>query len=239
MSNLKLWNAVCETNPQYAKKVKKGKNFYLTAIDAMSQLRQATELWGPFGSVWGIRQEAFHFVPLGNEQLVTYNALFFYPDGEFPCHSTEFAVKETYGDLKVDSECFKKVATDALTKSLSKLGFNADVFMGKFDDNRYVNTMEAKFKAEAAEEKKSDPPAQTKPKKDWSVKALEMFKAAEYIKDKKQRGIVVKEALIANCERWSKSSIEKITTDIIMNNLTDAEYDKVTEVLKEKKNDIT
>ena len=27
-----------------------------------------------------------------------------------------------------------------LTKGLSKLGFNADVFMGRFDDNKYVNT---------------------------------------------------------------------------------------------------
>ena len=35
----------------------------------------------------------------------------------------------------------KKVATDALTKGLSKLGFNADVFMGKFDDNKYVNSL--------------------------------------------------------------------------------------------------
>ena len=35
----------------------------------------------------------------------------------------------------------KKVATDALTKGLSKLGFNADVFMGMFDDNKYVNKL--------------------------------------------------------------------------------------------------
>jgi hypothetical protein len=27
-----------------------------------------------------------------------------------------------------------------LTKGLSKLGFNADVFMGRFDDNKYVAT---------------------------------------------------------------------------------------------------
>ena len=41
---------------------------------------------------------------------------------------------------RVDDDCIKKVATDALTKGLSKLGFNADVFMGRFDDNKYVNT---------------------------------------------------------------------------------------------------
>ena len=31
------------------------------------------------------------------------------------------------------------VSTDALTKGLSKLGFNADIFLGKWDDNRYVS----------------------------------------------------------------------------------------------------
>ena len=35
------------------------------------------------------------------------------------------------------------------TKALSKLGFNADVFLGKYDDNKYV----AKMKEEFAEPK--------------------------------------------------------------------------------------
>ena len=46
---------------------------------------------------------------------------------------------------RVDDDFFKKVATDALTKGLSKLGFNADVFMGKFDDNKYVSTLTEKY----------------------------------------------------------------------------------------------
>ena len=46
---------------------------------------------------------------------------------------------------RVDDDFAKKVATDALTKGLSKLGFNADVFMGRFDDNKYVNQMIKKF----------------------------------------------------------------------------------------------
>ena len=35
--------------------------------------------------------------------------------------------------------------TDAITKALSHLGFNADVFLGKFDDNAYVTAMRAEF----------------------------------------------------------------------------------------------
>jgi len=39
-----------------------------------------------------------------------------------------------------------KVETDALTKALSKLGFNADVFMGMYDDHKYVQMMTEEFK---------------------------------------------------------------------------------------------
>ena len=48
------------------------------------------------------------------------------------------------GYLKVDDEFAKKVQTNAITKGLSALGFNSDVFEGKFDDNKYVNEMKEK-----------------------------------------------------------------------------------------------
>ena len=42
------------------------------------------------------------------------------------------------GYLKIDDEAFKKIETNTVSKALAKLGFNADVFMGKFEDNNYV-----------------------------------------------------------------------------------------------------
>jgi hypothetical protein len=47
---------------------------------------------------------------------------------------------------KLDDQFAKKVETDTLTKAISKLGFNADIFMGKFDDQRYVEEMKEEFK---------------------------------------------------------------------------------------------
>jgi hypothetical protein len=49
------------------------------------------------------------------------------------------------GNTHLDDDCVKKVATDALTKGLSKLGFNADVFLGLYDDNKYVAGAKAAF----------------------------------------------------------------------------------------------
>ena len=54
---------------------------------------------------------------------------------------------------RVDDDCIKKVATDALTKGLSKLGFNADVFMGRFDDNKYVDASGQKLGVDTADTK--------------------------------------------------------------------------------------
>ena len=46
---------------------------------------------------------------------------------------------------KIDDNFAKKLETDTLTKALSKLGFNADIFLGKFDDIRYVEDLNKEF----------------------------------------------------------------------------------------------
>ena len=46
----------------------------------------------------------------------------------------------------LDDNFAKKIETDTLTKAISKLGFNADIFLGKFDDVRYLNEVKEEFK---------------------------------------------------------------------------------------------
>jgi len=139
--NTKLWDSVCETDPSITKKVNQRGGF--TAIAAQSQLHNATKIFGAFGTGWGVSHE--HIEQWQSEGLALYQATLWYTVGnekkEFPIHSS---IRYHTGS-RVDDDFFKKVATDALTKGLSKLGFNADVFMGKFDDNKYVNSMAQKF----------------------------------------------------------------------------------------------
>ena len=47
--------------------------------------------------------------------------------------------------LKIDDNFAKKLETDTLTKAISKLGFNADIFMGKFDDTKYLAEIKKEF----------------------------------------------------------------------------------------------
>ena len=140
-NKLQLWDSVSTTDPKYTKKVNQRGGF--TAIAAQSQVKKATEIFGPAGIGWGVKNEKF--TNIEGTTLVLYTSTLWYvfnsKTGELPIHSS---IK--YGaNGRYDDDFAKKVATDALTKGLSKLGFNADVFMGLFDDNKYVNDMKMYF----------------------------------------------------------------------------------------------
>ena len=136
--NMKLWDSVCETDPGTTKEVNFGRKF--TAIDAYAQIKRATEIWGPYGGVWGLTD--ISHTPVEGTTMMLVSSWFKYPEGKFPITSSIFFMSEKGS---TDDDFAKKVETDLITKALSRLGFNADVFMGKFDDNRYVQAMKKKF----------------------------------------------------------------------------------------------
>lgn len=164
--NLELWHKVEKTNPKYTKNAKVGGNA-ITAIAPQYQIMNVTEQFGSYGSTWGFRDIQLDYslvsVPFRREKtegvypnkkvvgmedaymgLVVFKAIFFYPDGEFPIINSISLF--TNNDMtKIDDNFAKKIETDALTKAISKLGFNADIFMGKFDDQRYVEEMKKEF----------------------------------------------------------------------------------------------
>lgn len=164
--NLELWNKVEKTNPKYTKNAKIGGNA-ITSISPQFQIMNVTEQFGSYGSTWGFKSIELDYslvnTPfkkdktegsypnikvVGKEDsfmgLVVFKAIFFYPSGEFPIINSISLF--TNNDMsKIDDNFAKKIETDALTKAISKLGFNADIFMGKFDDVRYIEEMKKEF----------------------------------------------------------------------------------------------
>ncbi len=142
-NNLDLWNKVCTTNPKNTKQAKNsGRTF--TAILPQSQIKKATSIWGAYGSTWGLKDSVVS-EPItlheGNV-LVRLTATFYYPGGEFTESTAGYLVRMTNkGYLSTDIDVYKKLSTDLLTKCLSKLGFNSDVFEGKFDDQGYKESL--------------------------------------------------------------------------------------------------
>jgi hypothetical protein len=153
--NLSVWNAVNKTDPAHTKAVTFGRRF--TSIDAHWQIMRATEQFGPVGQGWG------YFVQHSVERLTPEMILavadvtVWWRDGD---RRHEYGpvrgMCEIYGPktdkgkpipglFVTDEDAPKKAMTDALTKGLSHLGFSADVFLGLFDDNRYVQKVKKEF----------------------------------------------------------------------------------------------
>lgn len=173
--NLTLWRKVEKTNPKYTKKAKVGGN-NITSISPQFQIMNATEQFGIYGEKWGFKHIEFDYsltntpttlkVQDWNTKdieeiqsvlgLVGFKATFFFPKGEFEI-TNSIKIFTDNKHSKIDDNFAKKLETDALTKALSKLGFNADIFMGKFDDVRYLYEVTKEF--ETPEEKELRKPA--------------------------------------------------------------------------------
>jgi hypothetical protein len=145
MSNLIIWDAVKETDPRFTKKVSFGARQF-TSIDAHYQIRRATEYFGPIGQGW--KYDCVYSTETVGGVCFQFADLTIHWKKDHDWH--------TYGPVRgcnmlvtpkgaVDEDAPKKAMTDALTKALSHLGFSADVFTGKFDDNKYLKQLQDKY----------------------------------------------------------------------------------------------
>jgi len=124
VDNMALWDKVCTTDPTFTKDVSMRGGF--TSINPTYQCRLATQQWGPQGAAWGIRDIRWEFH--GNSIIMA--GTFWYPGGEF--------VQVVDDQWKDGDDTMKKCLTELQSKALSRLGFNADIFSGRWDDNKYV-----------------------------------------------------------------------------------------------------
>ncbi len=92
-----------------------------------------------------------------------YRGTLYYPGGEFGiCSDIDlFTYSQKYKNWSRNNDPCKKARTDALTKGLSELGFNADVFLGLYDDNKYVAERQAEEQgspSEVTDQQSPEPP---------------------------------------------------------------------------------
>jgi hypothetical protein len=157
--NMRVWDALKTTDPKYTTKVSFGRKF--TAINAQWQLQRMTELFGPIGKGWGYTVN--HSVERITDEYVLAIAdvaIWWlgepdpkaqqYPIGrpthQFgPVRGMSPILEKGREGLRFDDDAGKKAMTDALTKGLSHLGLSADVFLGLFDDNKYIKQVEKQF----------------------------------------------------------------------------------------------
>ena len=147
-NNLSMWQAVSETDVTYTKNVTQRGGY--TSICATYQGMKATEMFGPYGLGWGLESISYDFSMFEQLKMVICSAVFFYTVNDkritFPINN---AISPMMG-AKPDEDFCKKVETNTISKALSRLGFSADVFMGMFDDNDYLNQIKTSQDIEKA-----------------------------------------------------------------------------------------
>lgn len=142
--NLRIWSKVEKTDPAHTKQVNQRGGF--TAVSANYQIMRATEVFGPIGEGWGYDAGA----PIFQDNLMIVPVTLWHSSDRSKVFGPMYGCEEWKSEKgRLDSDAPKKATTDALTKLLSQLGFNADVFLGKFDDNKYVEKVRREF-AQAA-----------------------------------------------------------------------------------------
>jgi len=154
--NLELWNHFCETDKNFTREFTRGK-FTGTAINPTYIARRLTERFGPCGQGWRLNVLRVDTVtgapifvdwcdtPVGHTVLaVVQGRLAYYENGEW--HQTGEQYGQTTmvgqrfdGSLFTDEESFKKSVTDCLAKCAAMLGVSADIYLGTFDGNKYIN----------------------------------------------------------------------------------------------------
>lgn len=140
MSNMKIWEAVEKTDPKFTKHIAQRGGF--TAVNANSQIMAATKQFGPCGEGWGYTSLPPIFTP-DNQIIIPVTLWHGTRENVF---GPEYGCADLVSDKgRKDSDAPKKATTDALTKLLSRLGFNADVFLGRYDDQKYVQEVSREF----------------------------------------------------------------------------------------------
>lgn len=142
--NLKIWDQLRRVPPDQLKPFQRSGGFKGTAIKPMWTVHRMTEVFGPVGLGWSMGEPQFQIVPAGEEVMVFCTVAVWHNRGNlettpfYGVGGDKVLVKQSSG-LRTDDEAFKKAYTDALTNALKLLGAGADVHMGLWDGNKYVD----------------------------------------------------------------------------------------------------
>jgi hypothetical protein len=194
--NMQIWNQVEKTDTRYTKDAKVGGQ-QITSLNGTAMIMKATEVFGPagFGFGWTVLEERFDkgaemFVGEGDKRAslgfelnhtvkIQFWAKLDGQRGEFEQYGcTPYLYKSKYGTT-TDGEAPKKSLTDAIKKSLSMLGFSADVFLGLFDDRDYVSQLKDEQQVELAEDKIAEEEKQKAERLDYIKSVIESLQTAK------------------------------------------------------------
>jgi len=194
--NNQLWSEVYRTDPAATKSYKGPGGFSGTAINTLYPVQQATTVFGPMGSGWGVEivdeqmiqgapiylEQNDQHVHVCNEMTHTLRVeIWANYNGEMlkTTHfgHTPYITKNKWGAV-TDHEYAKKSLSDAIKKALTLWGFSADIFMGDFDDPDYVSEISDQIEIEKSDDKAEEALNQRQAYKTWADKQVGLIETA-------------------------------------------------------------
>jgi hypothetical protein len=168
--NLSIWKAIERTDPKQVKPIT-GKSYSGHSPKPHYIIWKLTRQFGPVGRGFGWQVIHEAYVPGkphedGTEQIHECRIRFWWRDGEdtreVESYGATKALYKAKGNYWVDDEdAAKKSLTDAITKAASWLGASADIFMGRWDDSKYVAALEAEARTARERPTEAAKPAET------------------------------------------------------------------------------
>ena len=174
MGNLDLWNKHADIDPAFTKPIT-GKAYKGTSPSPQYVIHCLTDMFGPVGQGFGWDVAAEGWQPLGDEVLHWCRIRFWHTDraNGFDAYGQTKALMKTKNGLMADEDAPKKSLTDAIVKAASQIGVAANIFLGRWDDQKYV--------AQVTEEKRAAEQA------DAVAEATKVLSAAETVEDMTER----------------------------------------------------
>ena len=159
MSNLEIWNRFADIDPAYTKPIT-GKPYKGTSPNPQYVIRCLTDIFGPVGQGFGWEVVREEFTPLGDQVLHWCRIRFWHGKREncFESYGQTKALMKTQNGMMLDEDAPKKSLTDAIIKASSQLGIAANIFLGRWDDQKYVQQVNSEYRKEDAKQKPSGPP---------------------------------------------------------------------------------
>lgn len=131
--NLNLWEQVQETPKDLITQIDAGDGKKLNSVASINRVKKATELFGAYGEKWGLKSLVHKEQRIFDTLMIaTLDAVFFYEKEnkviEFEITNSLPIVCLIDKVMKVNHTYRKAIETDTITKALSRLGFNADIY---------------------------------------------------------------------------------------------------------------
>lgn len=157
--NLNIWNRFADIDPKFTKAIT-GRDYGGTSPNPQYVIMCLTEMFGPCGKGFGWSVLAEEFKEMGGTFLHWCRIRFWWKDedGEHSVEEygqTKAAYVTSSGKMRVDEDAPKKSLTDAIIKGASHIGVAANIFLGRWDDQKYVAEVNREFREE--EKKQNEP----------------------------------------------------------------------------------